>query len=259
MATVISTKHVPVEIAARTDYTDALWSIRIRHGGDFPFVPGQYCTLGAHIDGRIVERPYSIVSGPHEPELELYLEKVTEGGLTPALHTMDAGTQLLMRPRAKGLFRLDLSPQRTHHILVATVTGIAPYMSMIRHLQHTGPPAVDDFRVLVLHGSSYVRELAYGNELRTLADSVSWLTYIPTISRPWDQPEWDGECGRVEDILRKYADAAGCTADNSVAYLCGAPGMILVAETILLRARMHKENVRQEQYYPLGKGPAELQ
>ena len=33
-----------------------------------------------------------------------------------------------------------------------------------------------------------------------------WFSYIPVISRPWEDPEWKGEVGRVEDILRKYID-----------------------------------------------------
>ena len=245
----------------RRDLTEDLWSIRIAHDGEFTFKPGQYATLGVAVDPKPLERPYSIVSSPTEPTIEFLLELVDHGLVTPHLHGLQPGAELLMRPRAKGRFTLDLASGRSHHVFVATVTGIAPFVSMLRTLQAGGyaEPLPAGFRVLCIHGGSRSDEFGYDQELVGLERELDWLTYVPTISRIHEDPSWPGEVGRVEDVLRKHLDATGADAFNSVGYLCGHPGMIAVGHAILARAGLAKEFIRQEEYYPLGKEPLELE
>src|SRR5262250_3469947 len=85
------------QITKRVDFAPDLWMFRIRSGGEFNFVPGQYATLGVENNGKRVERPYSIASSPAEDEVEFFFELVPEGALTPLLHKMQSGDQLLMR------------------------------------------------------------------------------------------------------------------------------------------------------------------
>lgn len=255
-ATIVSTKHVPVRVVDRRDHTAELWSIRVAHElTEFTFRPGQYATLGIERDGKVLERPYSIVSSPTEPHIEFLLELVPEGVLTPSLHALGVGDQLLMRPRAKGLFRLDLDGGRTHHLMFCTVTGVAPFVSMVRHLREDGRPLPDGLSVVMVHGGSRSSEFGYDAELEALDAELPWFHYRPTISRPWEDPEWTGELGRVEDVMRKHADAHGATPQNAIVYLCGHPGMITVGESIFHRAGFARKTVRQEEYWPLGKEP----
>jgi len=65
----MSDKHHRARITKRADFAPDLWMIRIDPGAAFPFLPGQYATLGVDgvdAEGRRLERPYSIVSSPHE-------------------------------------------------------------------------------------------------------------------------------------------------------------------------------------------------
>jgi ferredoxin--NADP+ reductase len=110
------------------------WMIRIDPGGEFKFAPGQYATLGVEGQQKRSERPYSIVSSPHESELEFFFELVPNGELTPQLYQLQLGDELLMRKVAKGRFTLDTRSGRTNHLLVCTVTGIAPFVSYVRTL-----------------------------------------------------------------------------------------------------------------------------
>ncbi|MFB3091773.1 MAG: FAD-binding oxidoreductase, partial [Dehalococcoidia bacterium] len=89
----------------RRDITHDLMVIKLEPETDMDFKPGQYCTLG--LDG--IERAYSIVSAPHEPELEIFVELVPEpdGVLTPLMWAMREGDQMSIRPRCKGIFTLD--------------------------------------------------------------------------------------------------------------------------------------------------------
>ena len=83
-----------------------------------------------------------------------------------------------------------------------------------------------------------------------LAQEFDWFTYVPTVSRPWEDPEWRGERGRVEDVMRKYADAAGMRPGYGGVFLCGHPGMISGARAIMRRAGFDNKAIREEQYWP---------
>src|ERR1019366_2248803 len=101
-------------------------------------------------------------------------------------------------------FTLDVKSGHRKHFMVSTVTGIAPFVSIVRTLAREAeggnPPSVE---IVVLHTASRAQELAYGDELQAYAQRYGWLRYIPTVSRPWEDQAWKGETGRVEDILRK--------------------------------------------------------
>ncbi len=248
---VASDKHYRAEITERKDFSQDLWSIRVRAEAPLKFKPGQYATFGVEEDGKLIERPYSIVSSPYEDTLEFFFELVPEGDLTPRLHKLPVGAMLLMRKVAKGRFTLDAESGHKKHLLVATVTGLAPYCSMARTLYRDWKdgkfPA--GFHLYVLQGASRSWELGYLEEFQRLAREVPWLTYVPTVSRPWEDKDWTGEVGRCEDILRKYTDQFQLSADDTTAYLCGHPEMIEKAKGILQRRGFSKEALREEQYW----------
>lgn len=249
-------KHASVTIVERRDHTPDLWSIRVRHEEPFPFTPGQYATLGVPgAAGKLVERAYSIVSDPDEDTIEFFFELVPEGALTPLLYEKGVGDEILMRRRAKGLFVLDQREERTHHVLVSTVTGVAPYVSMVRttrRLLVTGELSRAP-QVLLIQAGSQSIELSYLDELRALDAELPWLTYVPSVSRPWEDPDWTGELGRAEDVVRKHADAFGATPANSVGYLCGHPEMIATVRGIMRRRGYDHKDVREELYFQPGK------
>jgi ferredoxin/flavodoxin---NADP+ reductase len=245
-------KHYWARITVRTDFAPDLWMIRVDPGAEFPFTPGQYATLGVERDPRRVERAYSIVSSPYEKELEFFLELVPDGLTTPPLYDLHPGDKVLMRKVAKGRFTLDTSqPSRNNHLLLATVTGVAPFVSYVRTLfadSQTGSFA-GDHHLFLLHGASRSWEFGYRQELEKFAEQAPWFTYVPTISRPWEDASWKGEVGRVDELIRKYADHWGCTAQNTIAYLCGHPEMIEHGRGILKRVGFQKENLKEEVYW----------
>lgn len=136
--------------------------------------------------------------------------------------------------------------------MLATVTGVAPFISMLRtrHFdKEQGSSKRDQF--LIIHGASCSADFGpYRSELENLC-SEGWVTYVPTISRPWEEPNWYVEIGRVEDVVRKHADQLGFNAANSVAYVCGHPLMVGNVENILTRARYLKRQIQAEQYFGL--------
>jgi ferredoxin/flavodoxin---NADP+ reductase len=239
-------------ITNRLDLAPDLWTIRVRAEGSFPFVPGQYATLGVEREDKRIERPYSIVSSPAEDELEFFFELVPEGALTPLLHKLQPGDQLLMRKVAKGKFSLDMQSARANHLLISTVTGVAPFVSYVRWLNREWKEGRFDgsHKLYLLNGASRPWEFGYLDELAQFGKALPWFQYVPTVSRPWDHKDWPGEIGRADDILRKYADHWELDASNTIAYLCGHPEMIEHSKAILKRRGFtEKGSVKEEVYW----------
>jgi ferredoxin--NADP+ reductase len=244
-------KYIPATVVARREITSELWVVRLRPEERIPFTAGQYVTVGlpARGDpgGKLIERPYSVASSPHEAELEFFLELVRHGQLTPQLYDVGAGGQVYLRRAAKGRFVLDAASGHPHHFLVGTVTGVAPYVAMVRELAARAEPF--PYRLVVLQGASVSAELGYCEELTRLAADHPWFRYIPTVSRAWLDPDWKGEVGRCEDVARKHLDALGFTAADTTAYACGNPSMIENVKGVLQRAGFPKESVKEEVYW----------
>lgn len=163
---------------------------------------------------------FSLASAPHDPYLELCIELVPGGRLTPALFRLAPGDRVEVGDRAKGSLRLDRSAST--HLLVGTLTGIAPLRSLVRDALHRGVPG----ELLVLHGASHADELPYAEELRQLAAAEARVTYVPTVSRPADprNAAWRGATGRVDDLAVR--SAAGLDPASTHVYTTGNAGMI---------------------------------
>jgi ferredoxin--NADP+ reductase len=236
------------KIVERRDLTPTLWAIRVLPEEKLAFVPGQYVALGVPQGGKIIERPYSFVNAPHQDELEFFLELVPGGRLTPLLYRLGVCEEVFLRRTAKGRFAFDETGRPAHHLMIATVTGVAPFLSMLRDMaRKAAPPPAS---ILLLQGASLSVELGYSGELATFAREHEWFHYVPSLSREWLSPNWDGERGRVDDIVRKYADALGFTAAHTTAYLCGNPQMIQNVRGILRRGGFAGESIREEMYWP---------
>ena len=246
----VQANHCPAELIERRDVSANLAILRFRVVERPPFTAGQYATIGIAVDGDLVERPYSIVSSPHEPFLEFFIELVPGGNLTPTLWELELGSTILVRRRIVGQFTLDTNV--THHLMLATVTGVAPFVSILRTQQiDRERGATSNHQFVVIHGASHSADFGpYRSELETLS-RAGWLTYIPTVSRPWAELSWKGETGRIEDIMRKHADRLGFDHSNSVAYTCGHPQMVANVKEILARARFRKDQIKEEKYFSL--------
>lgn len=246
-------KYYTARILERRDVSADLCVLRVDPGGLLEYRAGQYATLGIEHDGVRTERAYSMVSSPYEEALEFFVELVPHGGLTPGLFQLHSGDTLLCRKIAKGRFMLDLRSGRTNHLLISTVTGIAPFVSYVRTIyrdwKSTARSMPGEYKLFCLQGASHSFEFAYREELERYASEVSWFRYLPTVSRPWDNAQWTGESGRVDDLLRKYTETWKLRPEETTAYLCGHPKMIENSRGILQRAGWKKDAILEEAYF----------
>jgi ferredoxin/flavodoxin---NADP+ reductase len=244
-------KFYSARVTYRRDIAPDLWILRLDPGGEFRFNPGQYATIGASTSEGFAERPYSIASSRYDREIELFIEFVADGELTKPLHEAQAGTALSLRKVPKGRFTLDLPSGHRNHLLLSTVTGVAPYMSYVRTLyaDWKANRFPEDIHLYLIQGASRSWEFGYREELEGIAANVPWLTYVPTVSRFVEDTSWKGERGRVDDVIRKYADEWGLSPADTTAYLCGHPNMVENGARILERAGFPKESLKQEAYW----------
>jgi len=217
------------KLVHRTDISEDLMVIKIEPQlGRFEFKAGQYCTLGR--EG--VERAYSIASAPYEEELEIFVELVPDGGLTPKMWDMRVGDTMSIRPRAKGLFLLD--EEVHHHFMLATVTGVAPFVSMIRQYLHENRQG---HKFYLLLGASYADELTYDEELSGLSQQhPDCIRFVPTVSRPTEARNsgWQGAKGRVNTIAEEYLNSFNLPIEDTRVYACGHPGMIAEVKELVV-------------------------
>ncbi len=277
--------RIPAHLQLKQDLDKGLAVFRFELEDQLFFQPGQYATLWLTHRGKTTPRPYSIASSPAETRvLEFYINLVDSGHLTPSfwnpevLHSLQHrhdDTQLFISG-PKGRFVLDPGESRDL-VFVASGTGLAPFMSMVRKLHEDYLGASRTFRrrsVFVIHGASYPQHLGYRSELEqlaaeTLADPSRRLaiTYLPTISRPRMDPSWTGLTGRAETLFDscpaslsqgQNLQAAVRGMLNSIlrpetheVYICGYPGTVdnMVR---LLSARGFKPDLdlKREKYYP---------
>lgn len=138
------------------NWTDALFSLTV-HAPINPFTAGQFTKLGLEIDGERIQRAYSYVNAPDNPNLEFYLVTVPQGKLSPRLAALKPGDEVQVVSDASGFFVLDEVPDCETLWMLATGTAIGPYLSILQYGQD-----VARFKNLVLvHAARFAADLSY--------------------------------------------------------------------------------------------------
>ena len=239
-------------VIGREEINPQLVILRVRPDAElFEFRPGQFGVLGLlgsaprveestpedvpSAPDKIIRRAYSIASASVERRyVEFYLTLITSGQLTPRLFALQHGSRVFLGPKASGVFTLDRVAPEKAVVLIATGTGLAPYVSMLRTLLVND----DRRRFVVLHGARYSWDLGYRGELESLARLRSNFTYIPSITRPDQDPHFIGYTGRIQALLEQgvLERESGVALDPAKAevFLCGNPDMVKLATVLLL-------------------------
>ena len=229
-------------VSRRIDWHDSLFTLVIE-APLAPFKAGQFIKLGLRNgDGRVLGRAYSLVNPPHADQLQVLAIKVEAGQLSPALHRLQAGDDLLVSAAATGHLTLNEIPDGESLWLLATGTGVSPFLSMLA----TAEPWQRFARMVLVYAVRQQRDLAH------LADIERWqeehpgqLTLIPVVSR---EPMVGALPGRIPELLAngRLEQVAGLSLNHgSQVLLCGNPGMIHETSE-LLQARGLKRHRRAE-------------
>lgn len=219
-------------VLEREDVSESVVLLRVKPDEADPqrFEPGQFVQLGLPLptparDGsgvmriRMQKRSYSLASAPGDPRgYEFCLALVASGRLTPELHQLRPGARVYLDTKPMGRFTLEGIPQTHDLVLVATGTGIAPYVSMRRALAGRGRWR----RMVIVHGVRHVSDLCYRAELEQSAREDPSFSYLPLVSRE----RWSGLTGRVQQVLDPVHLKFDFTPRTCHVFLCGNPAMI---------------------------------
>ena len=178
----------------------------------FSFVPGQFVSFQADVNGQQITRAYSIASAPAGNRFELCLNLVKDGRFSPHLFAMQPGDTVAMTGPFGTFFFRD--PPRDS-VLIATGTGIAPFRAMLP----ARLPADPSHQYTLLFGARHEHGLLYREEFESLASQFNNFRFWPTLTRP---NGWAGRTGRVQAHL---TEALGNRKDQIV-YLCGLKEMV---------------------------------
>tara|TARA_Y100000022_G_scaffold181536_1_gene174276 strand:- start:284 stop:1003 length:720 start_codon:yes stop_codon:yes gene_type:complete len=163
---------IDLKITEVEHYTDKLFRIRTERPRTYRFTAGEFVMIGLEDTPK---RAYSFTSGPYDEFLEFYSIKVPDGPLTSKLQKVKVGDTLQVGEKPTGTLTLANLELGGDLWMLATGTGIAPFISLLRD-----PTTFDHFkRVHVVWSVRYKEELeAYHNFLKE-----SNIHYIPTITR----------------------------------------------------------------------------
>ncbi len=218
-------------------WTDDYFSFTTTRDEGFRFENGQFVMIGLLVDGKPLMRAYSIASANWEEQLEFFSIKVANGPLTSRLQHIQPGDPILISRKPTGTLLLsDLLPGRTLYLL-ATGTGLAPFLGVIKD-----PETYERFENVVLtHGVRNAQDLAYADYFRNelprheyLGEQISrQLHYYPAVSR-----EAHAHQGRLTTLMESgqmMTDLGLPPLDPATdrAMICGGPQMLADFRRIL--------------------------
>ena len=252
-------------LTERIKITPELLILRVQPDNGVPqFKSGQYVALGlpgsapryagalpedvAPSADKLIKRAYSIGSSSQQQDyLEFYIAVVPDGALTSRLAALEPGARLFTQPKVTGTFTLDDVADHRNLVLVATGTGLAPFMSMIR----SDLVWTLERKVTLIHGVRHPSDFAYTEEIEELIRLGRPLEYLPIASRAGE--EYQGKKGRIQVLFQEGLVAPDPSEDS--VFLCGSPAMTEEMEQILtnrgftVHSRKTPGNLHVEKYW----------
>ena len=218
-------------------WTDRLFSFTTTRDPGLRFSNGHFTMIGLRVNNKPLLRAYSIASANYEEHLEFLSIKVEDGPLTSKLQHIQVGDTIIVGRKPTGTLVVDYLLPGKRLYLLATGTGLAPFMSIVRD-----PSTYEKFeQIILVHGVRTVDELAYHDLLlqtlpahEFLGDIVSsQLMYYPTVTR-----EPFRNMGRIPELLEngKLCNDLGIPQLNAAedrVMICGSPGMLRDLKTML--------------------------
>lgn len=210
--------------------TPSLFTLRTTRDRGFRFRAGQFTKLGVtKADGSTVWRAYSVVSSPYDEFLEFFSIVVPGGEFTSELSRLKVGDTLMVERQAYGYLTLDRFIDGRDLWLLATGTGVAPFLSILQDFE-----VWEKFeRIVLVYSAREARELAYQDliadlaQREYLAEHVHKLTYIPIVTREHVPGALNGRITTlIESGELERAAGVELSPEHSRVMLCGNPQMI---------------------------------
>lgn len=232
-------------IIERIDWNDKLFSLRIA-AALTPFIPGQFIKLSQVQDEKRVARACSLVNSPDKPYAEVLAVAVEEGQLSPQLQHLTIGDEIDISSTATGFMTLDEIPkgegQGKHLWFLATGTAVGPFLSML----DTAEPWQRFEKIVLVYGVREAKDLAYLDKLRSYEQQYP-NQFILCLCVTREAVDGALQCRIPEGLASgEIEHQVGLTLsmNDSQVMICGNPGMISGAQSVLLDKGLTK-NLRR--------------
>ena len=231
----MSDKWLTGTVTENRHWTDNLFSLRVK-GAPVAFEAGQFVRIALDIGGERVARAFSFVNPPQDALLEFYGVIVPEGPLSPRLAKLEPGDALYVAGNPAGFLTLSEVPDAETLWLVATGTGLAPFLAILR----TEAPWRRFRNVVLVHAVRYASELAYQELIRQTR--ARYVTFVSREAAPGSL------AGRIPVAIAdgRLEQAAGVklAPETSHVMLCGNPQMLKDAAAARVVRGMRKHRRR---------------
>lgn len=215
-------------------------------------VPGQHADVRLVAeDGYRAERSYSIASPPEASGLELTVERLMDGEVSPFLvDQLMTGDTIQLRGPIGGYFVWTAEERRPPLMLIGGGIGVVPLMCMLRHRKLSGSatPAA------LLYSARTRADVVYREELAEIAASDPTLKLRITLTRD-SAPGWDGSVGRIDlasvQTLLNDLGGSGSGVDADC-FVCGSARFVEFASALLVQAGQPAHTIRTERFGPSG-------
>lgn len=189
-------------------YTESLFRIRTERPSSFRFTAGEFTMVG--MEGT-PKRAYSLTSGPYDDYLEFYSIKVPDGPLTSRLRHIQVGDYLEVSEKTTGTLTLANLELGGDLWLLATGTGIAPFISILRD-----PTTYDHFDSVHVYWSvRHAQDLESYNSFL----EAQPINYTATVTQ---DPLWNGSRKRITHIIRSGEIVPNLEPSEHKVMICGS-------------------------------------
>ena len=226
-------------VLERRAWTQTMFSLRVQAPA-LSFEAGQFVRIALDLGGERIARPFSFVNAPADPVLEFYGVIVPQGPLAPHLARLQAGDRLYVADNPSGFLVLSEVPAAEDLWLVATGTGIAPFLSMLR----TETPWQRYRRVILVHGVRHASELVYQDLIARVRSDRKQFNYISFVSRESHPASLAGRIPAAVRDGRLEALGRPISPERSQFMLCGNPDMLKDTAAALAERGLRKNRRR---------------
>jgi ferredoxin--NADP+ reductase len=144
-------------------WSDRTFSFKCTRNTAFRFAAGEFAMIGLMYEGKRIIRAYSVVSPPWAEELEFLSIKIADGELTSRLRHIEVGSEVVIMPKCTGTLVNSALEKGGELWMLATGTGLAPFMSLIRDLETLETWS----KIHIVHSVRHSQDLAYNTDLAT--------------------------------------------------------------------------------------------
>ncbi len=211
------------------------------------FQPGQFVRVGLDIEGEVVARPYSLVSLPGKFPIEIYFNIVPDGPLSPSLFALEKGDSVLVAPNPAGFLTLDEVPECRHLWMIATGTGVGPFLSIL-----SDDAVWQRFeRVVLCYSVRTADELAYGALIESVRNAYpTQFRFLAHVTRESiDDTIHQRVSTSLKDGTLESRAETGLSADDSHVMMCGSTDMIKDVSELLEARGMRRHRRREPGHY----------